>query len=278
MLDYLPGVGTNLKEWVLGGSEPGPGTLVNFYAIHTAILPALLLIALPFHFWRIRKAKGLVIPRSMDEDPDTQGELVDTMPHLIVREVAMAVLVLAVILVVAMLFNAPLTDQANPGLSPNPTKAPWYFVGIQELLMHFHPVFAVLVIPLTLFIGLLSIPYLKYDTDSSGVWFVSQKGRGLALLAVAVAIAGTVAGVLLDELVFVNGVIGSPDMVSTGLLPFAIILGFCTGFYFLLKKGFKASNNEAVQALFTLLTTAFVVLTVIGIWFRGTGMQLMWAG
>ncbi len=278
MLDYLPGVGTNLKEWVLGGSEPGPGTLVNFYAIHTAILPALLLIALPFHFWRIRKAKGLVIPRSMDEDPDTQGELVDTMPHLIVREVAMAVLVLAVILVVAMLFNAPLTDQANPGLSPNPTKAPWYFVGIQELLMHFHPVFAVLVIPLTLFIGLLSIPYLKYDTDSSGVWFVSQKGRGLALLAVAVAIAGTVAGVLLDEQVFVNGVIGSPDMVSTGLLPFAIILGFCTGFYFLLKKGFKASNNEAVQALFTLLTTAFVVLTVIGIWFRGTGMQLMWAG
>ena len=66
-------------------------------------------------------------------------------------------------------------------------------------------------------------------------------------------------------------------MVSTGLLPFAIILGFCTGFYVLLKKGFKASNNEAVQALFTLLTTAFVVLTTSGIWFRGTGMQLMWA-
>ena len=278
MLDYLPGVGTGIKEWILGGVEPGPGTLVNFYAIHTAILPALLLIALPFHFWRIRKAKGLVVPRSVDEDPGNKGEMVETMPHLIVREVAMTVLVLAVILIIAMLFNAPLDEQANPGLSPNPTKAPWYFMGIQEMLMHFHPVFAVLVIPLTLFTGLLAIPYVKYDTESSGIWFVSGKGLKLVLLAIVVATAGTVAGVLLDEIVFANGVIGPPGMVNTGLLPFAIILVICAGFYFLLKRGFKANNNEAIQALFTLLTTAFVVLTIIGIWFRGTGMQLMWAG
>lgn len=278
MLDYLPGVGAALKEWLLGGTEPGPGTLVNFYATHTAILPALLLIALPFHFWRIRKAKGLVVPRSAEEDPGTQADMVETMPHLIVREVAMAVLVLAVVLVLAMLFNAPLSEQANPGLSPNPTKAPWYFMGIQELLMHFHPVFAVLVIPLSLLIGLLGIPYIKYETDSSGVWFVSAKGLKLVLVAIAVATVVTTLGVLLDEFVVTSGAIGPPDMVNTGLLPFAIILAFCTGFYFLLKRGFKASNNEAVQALFTLLTTAFLVLTVIGTWFRGTGMQLMWAG
>jgi hypothetical protein len=45
----------------------------------------------------------------------------------------------------------------------------------------------------------------------------------------------------------------------------------------MIKKGFAATNNEAIQALFTLLMTAFVALTIIGIWFRGTGMQLMWA-
>jgi len=278
MLDYLPGVGGSIKEWMLGGTEPGPGTLVNFYAIHTAILPALLLIALPFHFWRIRKAKGLVIPRSAEEDPGIQAEMVETMPHLIVREVAMAVLVLAVILVIAMLFNAPLSEQANPGLSPNPTKAPWYFVGIQEMLMHFHPIFAILVIPMSLLIGLLSIPYIKYETESSGIWFVSGKGLKLAMFAAVVATLGTVGGVLLNEFVVASGPIGPPDMVNTGLLPFVSILGFCTGFYFLLKKSFKANSNEAIQALFTLLTTAFVVLTVIGIWFRGTGMQLMWVG
>ena len=46
----------------------------------------------------------------------------------------------------------------------------------------------------------------------------------------------------------------------------------------MLRKVFLANSNEAVQALFTLLASAFVVLTVIGVWFRGTGMQLMWAG
>jgi len=278
MLDYLPGIGAGIKEWILGGTEAGPRTLVNFYAIHTAILPALLIIALPFHFWRIRKAGGLVIPRSPEEDFGIRGEITDTMPHLIVREATMALLVLAVVLVTAMLFNAPLGDLANPGLSPNPTKAPWYFMGVQEMLMHFHPVFAILVMPGALLIGLVSIPYIRHDSKTSGVWFASRKGRKMALIAVMVATLVTVGGVLLDEFVIPAQLAGPPDMVSSGLLPFTAILAFCAGFYLLLKRSFKASNNESVQALFTLLTTAFVVLTIIGIWFRGTGMQLMWAG
>ena len=132
MLDYLPVFGAGIKEWVLGGTQTGPRTLINFYAIHTAILPAVLLIALPFHFWRIRKARGLVIPRLSTEDPGIRGEKIEAMPHLIMRELGTALLVLAAILVTAMIFDAPLGDLANPGLSPNPTKAPWYFMGIQE--------------------------------------------------------------------------------------------------------------------------------------------------
>ena len=100
----------------------------------------------------------------------------------------------------------------------------------------------------------------------------------MALIAVVLATVATVAGVLLDEFVIAASLSGPPNMINNGLLPFTIILAACTGFYFVMKKGFKATNNEAIQALFTLLMTAFVVLTVIGIWFRGTGMQLMWAG
>jgi hypothetical protein len=84
--------------------------------------------------------------------------------------------------------------------------------------------------------------------------------------------------VLLDEFVIRTGLAGPPNMVNNGLVPFVIILAACAGFYAILKKGFKANNNEAVQALFTLLMTSLVVLTVIGVWFRGTGMQLIWAG
>ena len=278
MLDYLPIVGSGIKEWILGGTEPGPVTLMNFYALHTAILPALLLFVLPFHFWRIRKANGLVIPRSPAEEPGTRGPMVDAMPHLIVREVTTAVLLLAVILMIAMFFDAPLADQANPGLSPNPTKAPWYFMGLQELLMHFHPVFSVFVIPLILLAGLLFIPYINYQAETTGVWFGSHKGRKMAAFAAVLGGIATLAAVLLDEFVIRASLAGPPNMVNNGLVPFVIILAACTGFYAILKKGFKANNNEAVQALFTLLMTSLVVLTVIGVWFRGTGMQLMWAG
>ncbi len=278
MLDYLPVVGVGIKRLILGGTEPGTATLMNFYAIHTAILPALLLFILPFHFWRIRKANGLVIPRSPSEDTGYPGPQVDAMPHLIVREVTTALILLAVILLISMFYNAPLADQANPGLSPNPTKAPWYFMGIQELLMHFHPVFSLLVLPSMLMVGLFALPYIDDPTETAGTWFRSRKGRKMALIAMGVSIIGTVAGVLLDEFQFGLNPSGPPDMITNGLWPFAIILAFCAGFYLLMKKLFSATGSEVIQAIFTLLATAFVVLTVIGIWFRGAGMQLMWAG
>ena len=276
MLDYIPGIGTAFKEWILGGPEPGPKTLINFYAIHTAILPVLLLFFLPFHFWRIRKADGLVIPRSPGEDPSVKGDMIDSMPHLIMREVSLAIVVLAVVLLSAMFFNAPLADIANPGLSPNPTKAPWYFMGIQEMLMHFHPVFALLVIPGLLLFGLLSIPYINYEANTTGVWFCSHKGRKMALVAVIFATLLTLGAVLLDEFVIGAGQAGAANLINNGLVPFIILLAFCIGFYWVIKRSFNATNNEAVQALFTLLITAFVVLTIIGVWFRGTGMHLMW--
>jgi hypothetical protein len=235
-------------------------------------------MALPFHFWRIRKSGGLVVPRTADEPADTRGAVVSSWPHLMVRELAVALLTCAVILLLSMFFNAPLAEQANPGLSPNPTKAPWYFMGIQELLMHFHPVLAILLIPLTLLAGLLTLPYLKYDAVTSGIWFASDRGRRMVLAAALLAVVLTVTGVLLDEYLIPASLAGPPGFITTGLAPFAVILAFCTGFYLLARRSFAASVNEAVQALFTLLMVSFVTLTLIGIWFRGTGMQLMWAG
>ena len=278
MLDYVPWAGPVIKGWVLGGTEPGPVTLINFYALHTALLPALLLFVLPFHIWRIRKANGLVIPRSPSEPPGTTGPMVDAMPHLIMREVATAFLLLAAILVFSMLVDAPLAEQANPGLSPNPTKAPWYFMGLQELLMHFHPVISVLVIPLLLVTGLFLIPYLGSNPENAGVWFRSHRGRKTTLVSAIVSVIATVSAVLFSEFVAGNGQASAPDMINNGLLPLAAVAACCALFYVVIRKGFGANREEATQSLVTLLATAFIVLTVIGVWFRGTGMQLMWAG
>ena len=142
--------------------------------------------------------------------------------------------------------------------------------------MHFHPVFALLVIPGLLLLGLLSIPYINYESNTTGIWFCSIKGRKMAAIAVMFATLATVAAVLFDEFVVIANQTGPANMISNGLLPFTVVLAVCVGFYMTIKKAYRATNNEAVQALFTLLITAFVVLTIIGVWFRGAGMHLMW--
>jgi len=190
----------------------------------------------------------------------------------------MALVVLAVILGLAILFNAPLAEQANPGMSPNPTKAPWYFMGIQEILMHFHPLFAALIIPALLTLGLFYLPYIRYDQATQGVWFCSEKGRRAALMAAVTAVVVTVGAVALDDLVISANTTSPPTVLQNGLLPLLLVSAFCGGFYALLRKPLGASKNEAVQALFTLLMVSFLTLTLIGTWFRGPGMQLMWAG
>jgi len=282
MLEYIPVIGGGLQKVVRGGVDIGPATLSTFYAIHTAVIPACLLILMPFHFWRVRKSGGLVIPRTPQEDPDDRGESVAAIPNLIMREVVVAVVLVAVLMIGAVAFNAPLGAEANPGLSPNPTKAPWYFAGIQELLLHFHPLFAVMVIPLVIIAALLFLPYLRYDGDTAGVWFCSDCGRKMSLVAVVVALIVTPLGILADEYIidFAAWLPSIPPVFSNGMLPAALALACIIGFYRLMKKKYAATNNEAVQSVFVLLLVAFMILTVTCVWFRGSGMALMfpWEG
>jgi quinol-cytochrome oxidoreductase complex cytochrome b subunit len=280
MLEYIPGIGIGLQKMIRGGGEIGPATLSNFFAVHTAVIPACLVILMPFHFWRVRKSKGLVIPRKALEDPADRGETVATIPNLILRELAVAAVLIALIMVVSVFFNAPLEAKANPGLSPNPTKAPWYFAGLQELLLHFHPLFAVLVIPAVTVTGLFFLPYIRYDVDTAGVWFASLRGRRTAITAVVVGLIITPPAIIADEFFidFAAWVPGVPPVISNGLLPAALVLAGIIGFYGLIKRYYAATNNEAIQAVFVLLLSAFIILTITCIWFRGKGMALMWPG
>jgi quinol-cytochrome oxidoreductase complex cytochrome b subunit len=278
MLEYIPLIGDELQQLVRGGSDIGPATLSIFFAIHTAIIPGCLIILMPFHFWRIRKARGLVVPRTADEDPSDRGESVPVIPNLILREIVVAAVLIAVIMMVSVVFNAPLEAKANPGLSPNPTKAPWYFAGFQELLLHFHPLFALFIIPVLMLIALLSIPYLHYQVNTAGVWFASANGRRMAIVAAVCAMIIMPIGIIADEFVInlKTWMPGVPTEISDGLIPFALMLIAVVGFYFVMKKKFAATNNEALQAVFVLFVVAFIILTIACIWFRGSGMTLMW--
>ena len=278
MLEYIPGIGEWLQKLSRGGNDIGPATLSIFFAIHTAIIPACLIILMPWHFWRVRKSGGLVIPRRPDEGEGSQDEKVPTIPNLILREISVALVLIAVIMLMSIFFNAPLGAKANPGLSPNPTKAPWYFAGIQELLLHFHPLFALFIMPVLMLIALVGIPYFNYQTETAGVWFASHQGRRMAAVAALISIILTPAGIIADEFIidFAAWIPDVSPLVSNGILPAAFVLAGIVVFYWLVKKKYAATNNESIQAVFVLFVVAFIILTITGIWFRGKEMALMW--
>jgi quinol-cytochrome oxidoreductase complex cytochrome b subunit len=278
MLEYIPGIGGLLQQWVMGGPGIGAATLRNFYALHTAVLPAALVALMAYHFWRIRKAGGLVVPRSPGEMPEEKPAMVPSNPHLLVREAAVALGAAAVVLAVALLFDAPLAEPANPGLSPNPTKAPWYFAGVQELLVHFHPTVALL-IALALALGaFFLLPYSGGDAASAGVWFASAAGRRTALFAAAAAGLITPLAVLLDEIASDGGgsLDGWPQVVGNGLIPTAVFLSVLAGVYAASNKAFRAPRPESVQAVVVFLVVGLIELTVICLFFRFEGMRLGW--
>jgi quinol-cytochrome oxidoreductase complex cytochrome b subunit len=278
MLANLPLVGNWLQGILRGGSDIGPSTLVNFYTFHTTVLPILFVIFLPWHFWRVRKAGGVVYPGGEGEEATENPERVHTIPHLVTKELAVALALVAAIFLFSVFVNAPLQEMANPGMSPNPAKAPWYFLGFQELFMHFHPLFAVFVIPVLAALALVLLPYFDYDTVGVGTWFLSGNGRRMALVAAAAALILTPAVVVLDEYLidFQSWLPGLPPEISNGLIPFALVLAGLTGFFVLMKRRFDATKAEAVQTMFVFLLVTFVLLTVVGVWFRGTGMKIVW--
>ena len=277
MLEYIPVVGSGLQQAVLGGPQIGPATLRIFFALHTAVFPPLMVMLMAFHFWRVRKAGGLVIPREPAEEPDDRPVMVPTHPELLLREASTALATIAGVLALSLLFDAPMGLPANPGLSPNPTKAPWYFAGVQELLMHFHPSFALL-IAFVLALAAFGLPYVHYREAPAGVWFASRNGRRTALLAAAAAAVVTPLAVVLDEhLVDFAGMMpGLPQALSIGVVPTIVFGAAVAGWYNLMARTFRASRLESVQAVFVFLAVGWIMLTATCLFFRGQGMRLGW--
>jgi quinol-cytochrome oxidoreductase complex cytochrome b subunit len=274
----VPGIGGWLQAAARGGAEVGSVTLIIFYTIHTTVVPAALVVLAGFHFWRVRKARGVVVPRQAGAPDSAETEYARGWPDLIMREVAVGTVLVAVVLALAVFFAPDMGTPANLGMSPNPAKAPWYFVGFQELQIHFHPVFSVLVIPLAAVLGLAWWPYRRREADQSGVLFGSAAGRKTALLAAVTALVVTPVLVVLDEryLQAAGWLRGMPPVVGQGLLPFALLAVGVVGFRMILRKRLDASREDADQAVFVLLATAFAVLTVVAVWFRGEGMAIVW--
>jgi hypothetical protein len=212
-------------------------------------------------------------------DEKGKPEQVLFLPHLLWRESAAALVLVAAVTLFSALVRAPIGPAANPGLSLNPAKAPWYFMGFQELLVHLHPLFAVVVVPLLGAFALVALPYLGFSKDEPrGAWFLSGTGRRTARLAALAAVIATPLLVVLDALILGSSRAPSPGaaLVTRGLVPTAAFLAACIAGLRFLRSRFGATRLEAAQGLFVFLATGFAILTVTGIWFRGAGMRMVW--
>lgn len=136
-----------------------------------------------------------VVPRELEvgatQEPD---DTVFTWPHFLVRHVVVAAGTVAVVFALAIAFDAPLKDMANPNLTPPVAKAPWYFAGLQELLSHVHPMVAGIFVPGVALLFLAALPFL----DRSDGWRI--RDRKLVVIVVTViaiaALALTIAGAM----------------------------------------------------------------------------------
>ncbi len=179
------------------------------------------------------------------------------------------------VFVFSLLRNAPLEDIANPNVTTNPAKAPWYFIGLQEMLEHMHPMVAGVLLPSVLVIFLLVIPYLDNDRTGAGRWFTSPRGKRItlwsalyALIVMPLLILGDNAFNLRESLRSVT-----PEFVSQMLLP-ALILTFAAWLPTLVSLLWRPTPREVMLCLFTVMIVAAVVFSLSGFLFRGPGFKL----
>ncbi len=119
-------------------------------------------------------------------------------PDLVFVEFISAVLFTITFLLLSVLINAPLLNRANPDHTPNPSKAPWYFLNLQELLLHMDKAWAGVLLP-TIALGFFaSIPYLDRSREAQGVWFGTKYSVRITLITVVYALVVTAALVAFD--------------------------------------------------------------------------------
>jgi quinol---cytochrome c reductase cytochrome c subunit, bacillus type len=109
---------------------------------------------------------ALVPPEGIQRVEREQGDRVNVWPHLLIEEFVAMFVLLAVLVIFSTFVNAPLRELANPNLTPNPSKAPWYFLGLQELLRYFHPMVAGITIPTFILVGLAAVPYVDRNPST----------------------------------------------------------------------------------------------------------------
>ncbi len=143
-------------------------------------IPIVLMLGLTIFYTWFAARKGLKNDRQEVSEEVKLADKVQVWPYLVKVEFLGALLVMAILTFWSFGIDAPLEQSANPTLTPNPSKAPWYFLGLQEMLVYFDPWIAGVLVPSLIVFGLCAIPYV--DINPKGNGYYTFKERKFAIL------------------------------------------------------------------------------------------------
>jgi menaquinol-cytochrome c reductase cytochrome b/c subunit len=204
-------------------------------------------------------------------------DTVFSFPIVLLWEIVLLLGVTLGIFLFSLFKQAPLDEIANPLITTDPAKAPWYFVGLQELLEHMHPMVAGVIIPGLLVAFLVALPYIDQSRVGLGVWFISPRGKRIVLSTAVYTLIAMPAYIILDNAFTLRELLRDlvPQWVAQGLVPAGLLLILVAIPLFVLWR-MKADRRELMMALFTLMLVSAAVFTVSGFLFRGPGFKLYW--
>jgi hypothetical protein len=211
-------------------------------------------------------------------------DTVMTFPNLVIIEVVTALAVLVLLLFLSAVRDAPLEEFANPDMSPNPAKAAWYLIAVQELILHIHPTFGSIILPGFVVLALAAVPYLDRSQKGLGHWFTSPRGKRIAMFTALCTLLVVPTLVLLDSHIGDTPVVwrqwlptATPVWVTGIVIPLSVILVLLGILYFVLRR-IRTTTREMMIAFFTVFVVTYIILTIIPLVFRGPYMHIYWPG
>jgi hypothetical protein len=205
-----------------------------------------------------------ITPKTSAQVKEKADRQLMSYPQLMLREVIAFEVLTILLVIVSLVWDAPLEQLANPLLTPNPAKAPWYFLGLQELLHYFPPLVAGILIPTLVVVALVVIPYFDVNIKGEPLWGANRSRRFLVF---------TVSVGLL--LIFLGLYRAWTVLVPTMAIAVLIILSF-----FQLKRPRSLLRFLRTRPLSWWVMTWFIAvsltLTVVGTFFRGPGWSWVW--
>lgn len=210
----------------------------------------------------------------VDHGPD---DSIFAFPIVAIMELLLVVGVIAVLLLMSLVVNAPLEDLANPTATTDPAKAPWYFMGLQEMLEHGHPTLMAVLIPTLLVLFVIAIPYIDNSTKGAGVWFTSKRGKRITLFTALYVLIVMPLYIFIDSTFPLRELLRGQlhDFVLNVIIP-AILMGVIVLLPLFILLRYKPNPREVMMVLFTVLFISAIIFTVTGFLFRGPGFELYW--